>query len=76
MESIHSRIGIVLQTPHLLFRDGARDIRYGRLDASDEEVEAAAKIAGAHDFIVRLKEVYEQNVGEGGKLAFGLDKSS
>ena len=38
------------------------------LDASDEEVEAAAKIAGAHDFIVTLERSYEQNVGEGGNL--------
>src|SRR5512139_911986 len=51
LESIHSRIGIVLQTPHL-FSGSVRDnIRYGRLDASDDEIIAAAKIAGAHDFI-------------------------
>ena len=68
LESIHSRIGIVLQTPHL-FSGSVRDnIRYGRLAASDEEIIEAAKIAGAHDFIVTLENGYEQNVGEGGNL--------
>ncbi len=68
LASIHSRIGIVLQTPHL-FSGSIRDnIRYGRLDASDEEVIEAAKIAGAHDFIVTLEKSYDQNVGEGGNL--------
>jgi ATP-binding cassette subfamily B protein len=68
LASIHSRIGIVLQTPHL-FSGSVRDnIRYGRLDANDEEVTAAAKIAGAHDFIITLEKGYDQNVGEGGNL--------
>jgi ATP-binding cassette subfamily B protein len=68
LASIHSRIGIVLQTPHL-FSGSVRDnIRYGRLDASDEDIIEAAKIAGAHDFIVTLEKGYDQNVGEGGNL--------
>lgn len=68
LESIHNKIGIVLQTPHL-FSGSVRDnIRYGRLEASDEEVVEAAKIAGAHDFIVTLEKGYDQNVGEGGNL--------
>src|SRR5687767_4732735 len=68
LASIHSRIGIVLQTPHL-FSGSVRDnIRYGRLDATDEEIVEAAKIAGAHDFIVTLEKGYDQNVGEGGNL--------
>ena len=69
MESIHSRIGIVLQTPHLFSGTVCENIRYGRLDASDDDVETAAKIAGAHDFIAAgLEKRYEQNVGEGGNL--------
>ena len=68
MESIHSRIGIVLQTPHLFSGTVRENIRYGRLDASDADVETAAKIAGAYDFIVMLEKSYEQNVGEGGNL--------
>ncbi len=68
LESIHNKIGIVLQTPHL-FSGSVRDnIRYGRLDATDEEVTEAAKIAGARDFIVTLEKGYDHNVGEGGNL--------
>ncbi len=68
LQSIHSRIGIVLQTPHLFSGSVRENIRYGRLNASDADVEEAAKIAGAHDFIVTLDKGYEQNVGEGGNL--------
>ncbi|MDK1029087.1 MAG: ABC transporter ATP-binding protein [Anaerolineae bacterium] len=68
LESIHSQIGIVLQTPHLFSGTVRENIRYGQLDASDTEIETAAKIAGAHDFIVTLENSYDQNVGEGGNL--------
>ncbi len=68
LESIHKRIGIVLQTPHLFSGTVRENIRYGKLDASDTEVEEAAKIAGAHDFILTLEKGYDQNVGEGGNL--------
>lgn len=53
--AIQSRIGMVLQTPHLFSGSIRENIRYGKLDASDEEVEKAAKIAGAHDFILTWK---------------------
>ena len=68
LESIHSRIGIVLQTPHLFSGTVRENIRYGQLQASDTEVEEAAQIAGAHDFIMKLEKGYDQNVGEGGNL--------
>lgn len=68
LRSIHSKIGIVLQTPHLFSGTVRENIRYGRLSASDAEVEEAAKIAGAHEFILTLEKGYEQNVGEGGSL--------
>ena len=68
LESIHSRIGIVLQTPHLFSGTVRENIRYGHLEATDKDIEAAAKIAGAHDFIVTLEKSYDQNVGEGGNL--------
>ncbi|HEY9151451.1 MAG TPA: ABC transporter ATP-binding protein, partial [Anaerolineales bacterium] len=68
MESIHSRIGIVLQTPHLFSGTVRENIRYGRLEASDAEVETAARIAGSHDFVLTLEKGYDQNVGEGGNL--------
>ncbi len=68
MQSIHSKIGIVLQTPHLFSGSIRENIRYGRLDASDIEVEEAAQLAGAHDFIQTLSKGYGENVGEGGNL--------
>jgi ATP-binding cassette, subfamily B, bacterial len=68
LESIHKRIGIVLQTPHLFSGTVRENIRYGKLDANDADVEEAAKVAGAHDFILTLEKGYDQNVGEGGNL--------
>ena len=66
--ALQSRLGIVLQTPHLFSGTIRDNIRYGRLNATDEEVEAAAQMAGAHDFIVTLSGSYDQQVGEGGTL--------
>lgn len=68
LQSIHSRIGIVLQTPHLFSGSVRENIRYGRLGASDADVEEAAKVAGAHEFILTLPKGYDENVGEGGNL--------
>jgi ATP-binding cassette, subfamily B, bacterial len=68
LESIQSRIGVVLQTPHLFSGTVRENIRYGRLEATDAEVEAASKLAGAHDFVTTLPKGYEENVGEGGNL--------
>jgi ATP-binding cassette subfamily B protein len=68
LHAIQSRIGMVLQTPHLFSGTIRENIRYGRLDAPDEDVEQAAKVAGAHDFIVTTQNGYEEQVGEGGTL--------
>lgn len=68
LHAIQSRIGMVLQTPHLFSGTLRENIRYGRLDASDAEVEAAARIAGAHDFIANFEKGYDSEVGEGGNL--------
>ena len=68
MHSIQSRVGIVLQTPHLFSGTIRENIRYGRLDATDAEVEEASKLAGAHDFVINFEKQYDQNVGEGGNL--------
>jgi ATP-binding cassette subfamily B protein len=68
LHGIHSRIGMVLQTPHLFSGTIRENIRYGRLDATDVEVEEAAKIAGAHAFISTLEKGYDEEVGEGGIL--------
>jgi ATP-binding cassette subfamily B protein len=63
---LHSHLGYVLQSPHL-FSGAIRDnIRYGRLDATDEEVIQAAKLVNAHDFIMKLEKGYDSEVGEGG----------
>jgi len=68
LHSIQSRIGVVLQTPHLFSGTIRENIRYGRLDATEEDIEDAAKLASAHDFIVTLEHGYDEEVGEGGNL--------
>ncbi len=66
--AVQSRVGMVLQTPHLFSGTIRENLRYGRLDAADEEIVAAAKLAGAHDFIITLENGYDEEVGEGGNL--------
>ena len=63
---LHSHLGYVLQTPHLFSGTIAENIRYGRLDASDDEVRQAARLVNAHDFITGFEKGYETEVGEGG----------
>jgi ATP-binding cassette subfamily B protein len=68
LHAIQSRIGVVLQTPHLFSGTIGENIRYGKLDASGDEIEDAARLAGAHSFIRTLDKGYEEEVGEGGDL--------
>ena len=63
---LHSNIGYVLQTPHLFSGSVKENIRYGRLDATDEEIVEAAKLVNAHDFITHMEQGYDSDVGEGG----------
>ncbi len=63
---LQSNLGMVLQQPHLFSGTVRENIRYGRLSATDEEIEQAAKLVDAHDFIVSLKDGYGAAVGEGG----------
>lgn len=63
---LQSRLGMVLQQPHLFSGTIGENIRYGRLDATDAEVEQAARLAGAHEFITAFKDGYAARVGEGG----------
>ena len=63
---LHSSIGYVLQTPHLFSGSVRENIRYGRLDATDEEVEQAAKLVSAHETILHMENGYDSDVGEGG----------
>lgn len=65
-------LGVVLQDVNLFTGTVRDNIRYGRLDATDEEVEEAAKLANAHDFIVRLPQGYDTMIdGDGGSLSQG-----
>ena len=68
LDSIQSRIGIVLQTPHLFSGSIEENIRYGSLDTTKEEIIQASKLAGAHEFISTLEKGYQEEVGEGGNL--------
>ena len=63
---LHSNLGYVLQTPHLFSGTIEENIRYGKLDATREQVEEAARHMNAHDFITGLEKGYETEVGEGG----------
>ncbi|MDY5498111.1 MAG: ABC transporter ATP-binding protein [Anaerobutyricum sp.] len=63
---LHSQIGYVLQNPHLFSGTIKENIRYGRLDATDEEVEEAAKQVYVHEVIEKMEHGYDTYVGEGG----------
>lgn len=63
---LHSNIGYVLQNPHLFSGTVRENIRYGRLDATDEEVEAAAKAVSADTVVAKLEKGWDSDVGEGG----------
>ncbi len=67
-----AQLGVILQTPHLFSGTIRENIRYGKVEASDSEVEGAARSANAHDFIATLPSGYDTEVGEGGsKLSTG-----
>lgn len=63
---LHSGLGYVLQNPHLFSGTVMENIRYGRLDATDEEVMAAARAVSADTVIAKLENGYQSDVGEGG----------
>ncbi len=68
LSSYQSRLGIVLQTPHLFSGTVRDNIRYGKLNATDEEIVTAAVQAGADDFIRSFPNGYGEQVGEDGAL--------
>jgi ATP-binding cassette subfamily B protein len=71
-EWLQSRLGYVLQSPHLFSGSVMENIRYGRLEAHDDEVIEAARTVGAHDFIINMERGYDTDVGSGGgKLSVG-----
>lgn len=63
---LQSNLGIVLQTPFLFTGTIRSNIRYGKLDATDEEVIAAAKAVNVHDIIMQMEKGYDTEVQEGG----------
>ncbi|NLE99987.1 MAG: ABC transporter ATP-binding protein [Anaerolineales bacterium] len=66
LDSLRRHIGLVLQDTFLFSGTVMENIRYGRLDASEQEVMAAAELANAHAFIMRLPEGYQTQLGERG----------
>jgi ATP-binding cassette subfamily B protein/subfamily B ATP-binding cassette protein MsbA len=66
--SLRRQMGVVLQETYLFFGTVMENIRYGRLDASDDNVIAAARAVGAHDFIMKLEHGYQTEIRESGSL--------
>lgn len=72
IDDLRRALGIVLQDTFLFAESVRENIRYGRLDATDEEVEEAARLANAHDFIMKLPQGYDTALSEaGGTLSEG-----
>ncbi len=67
-QSLRRQMGIVLQDPFLFSGSVAENIRFGRLEATDAEVQAAAQAVGAHEFITHLRQGYDTPVEEGGTM--------
>jgi ATP-binding cassette subfamily B protein len=74
LQSLREQISVVLQDPLLFSGTIAENIRYGRLEASDEEVVEAARAANAHDFIAGLPNGYETELGERGAQLSGGER--
>lgn len=74
LRSLRERISLVAQDPVLFGGTIADNIRYGRLDATDAEVEAAARAAHAHDFIMRLPEGYQTSIAQAGASLSGGER--
>ena len=68
LQWIHNNLGYVLQSPHLFSGTIRENIRYGKLDATDDEIKEACKIVNAHEFIMDLEDGYDTQVGEGGGM--------
>ncbi|MCO4744701.1 MAG: ATP-binding cassette domain-containing protein [Proteobacteria bacterium] len=71
---LREHVGLVAQEPILFAASIAENIRYGRIDATDDEVEAAARAANAHDFVSEFPEGYQTLVGERGVRLSGGQK--
>lgn len=72
LKSLHNQMGIVLQEPFLFSGTIMDNVKYGKLDAADEEVKNIARLLGAHEFITTFPEGYKTEVGERGmRLSVG-----
>ncbi|KAF5074473.1 putative ABC transporter ATP-binding protein [anaerobic digester metagenome] len=72
IETLRSQMGIMMQDTFLFSATIRENIRYGRLDATDEEIERAAKAVNAHDFIMKLEQGYDTEIRErGSRLSVG-----
>jgi ATP-binding cassette subfamily B protein/subfamily B ATP-binding cassette protein MsbA len=65
-QSLRAQMAIVLQEPFLFTGTIAENLAYGREDATREEIEQAARVAGAHEFIMQMPDGYDTPIGEGG----------
>lgn len=74
LDSVRSQFSIVLQEPLLFSGTIAENIGYGRLNATQEQIEAAARAANAHEFIMRLPKQYETSLGERGTKISGGER--
>jgi ATP-binding cassette subfamily B protein len=74
LQWLRQQVGVVLQEPYLFHGTIAENIRYGRPDATDAEVIAAARAANAHDFVVGNADGYDTMVGERGQSLSGGER--
>lgn len=74
LESLHKNIGIVMQDTFLFSGSVAENITFGRPEASREEIIKAAKMANAHDFIMKLPEAYDTMIGNAGQDLSGGER--
>jgi len=74
LRSLREQVSVVLQEPQLFSGSVAECIRYGRLEASDEEIMEAARAANAHDFIMGLPQQYQTMLGEAGTQLSGGER--
>lgn len=73
---LRQNIGVVSQEPILFQTSILENIRFGRMDATTEEIEQATKMANVHDFIMQLPEKYNTMVGERGQQLSGVSSST
>jgi ATP-binding cassette subfamily B protein len=74
LDSLRAQIGVVFQESMLFYRSIAENLRVGKPDASDAEMEAAARLACAHEFILRQPRGYQTRIGERGANLSGGER--